>query len=189
MTGRRAATLRHLVASIAAADDRERVDQHDTLAWIDSGAPLWRTEKPATPREHLVVYCVLVDLAAGALLLVDHHNAGLWVPTGGHVEPEEAPGRAAERELHEELGVTAMALDDHPVFVTRTETVGIDAGHVDVTLWYAFRGTPGMLVRPDPAEFGEHRWWRFDEVTPDARIEPELLRFVAKLARHPDRAP
>ncbi len=125
----------------------------------------------------------------GALLLVDHRNAGLWVSTGGHVEPKETPARAAERELREDLGVTVPVLDDHPVFVTRTETVGIDAGHVDVTLWYAFRGTVDLRVRPDPAEFGGHRWWRFDEVTPDARIEPELHRFVAKLTGRPDRAP
>jgi 8-oxo-dGTP diphosphatase len=180
--------VRAAVASIAPWDEREALDRRDALAWVDSGAPIWRTERPATPPEHLVVYCVLVDVAARALLLVDHHNAGLWVPTGGHVEPAEAPVVAAERELGEELGVTAPRLGRLPLFVSRTETVGLDQGHVDVTLWYGFRGTPDLDFRPDPVEFADHRWWTFAEITPGARIEPELVRFVAKLGRVLDAA-
>ncbi len=175
------APVRAAVASIAPFDEREALDRLDTLAWIDSGAPIWRTEKPATPPEHLVVYCVLVDVVTPALLLVDHRNAGLWVPTGGHVEPGEAPIAAAGRELGEELGVTAPPLGRLPLFLSRTETVGLDRGHVDVTLWYAFRGAPDSVFRPDPGEFAHHRWWTFAEIAPGARIEPELVRFVAKL--------
>ncbi|HET6833936.1 MAG TPA: hypothetical protein VFH30_08700 [Acidimicrobiales bacterium] len=54
-----------------------------------SGAPIWRTAKPATPPKHLVAYFVLVDSAAHSCLLVDHRLADLWLPTGGHVEPGE----------------------------------------------------------------------------------------------------
>ena len=79
---------RAVVERIVPFDAQERADQRDVLAWIDSGEPIWQVEPPATPPEHLVVYCVLVDVDARALLLVDHRNAGLWLPTGGHVDSE-----------------------------------------------------------------------------------------------------
>ncbi len=162
-------------------DDRERADQRATLEWIDSGARLWRTAPPATPPEHLVAYCALVDSDARSMLLVDHRNAGLWLPTGGHVDPDEHPRDAATRELDEELGIRAPLQQQHSVFLTRTTTVGLDGGHVDVSLWYAFRGTVGMTVSPDPNEFIDHRWFSFDDITPAGRFDPELPRFVAKL--------
>ena len=172
---------RRAVATITPLDARETRDQLDTLAWIDSGAPIWRTAAPATPPEHLVVYCALVDVDARSLLLVDHRNAGLWLPTGGHVDPGEHPADAARRELMEELGVGAQFVSPDPLFVTRTLTVGLDGGHIDVSLWYAFGGTRGMAVTPDPGEFTDHRWWHFDEIVLTERVDRELPRFVAKL--------
>ncbi len=173
-----------LVDAITPLDERERVDRRDVLAWIDSGAPLWRTAPPATPPEHLVAYCALVDIDTRSMLLVDHRNAALWLPTGGHVDPGEDAAIAAARELREELDVVAPPISDAPIFLTRTTTVGLDGGHVDVSLWYAFRGTPALSLRPDAREFSDHLWWPFDEITPSGRFEPELPRFVAKLAAH-----
>ncbi len=173
--------VRSIVAAITPFDDRERADQRSTLEWIDSGAPLWRTAPPATPPEHFVAYCALVDADARSMLLVDHRNAALWLPNGGHVDPHEDPADAAARELGEELGVFVTPLVDEPIFLTRTTTVGLDGGHVDVSLWYAFRGTVGMTVSPDRNEFTDHRWFAFDDITPAGRFDPELPRFLAKL--------
>jgi 8-oxo-dGTP pyrophosphatase MutT (NUDIX family) len=39
------------------------------------------------------------------VLLVDHKNARLWLPTGGHVEEGEDPRATVVRELKEELGL------------------------------------------------------------------------------------
>lgn len=44
------------IASIVPLDDLERLHIADALAWVDSGAPLYRTAKPATPPKHLVAY-------------------------------------------------------------------------------------------------------------------------------------
>ena len=173
--------VRSIVAAIMPFDDSESADQHATLEWIDSGARLWRTAPPATPPEHLVAYCALVDSDARSMLLVDHRKAGLWLPNGGHVDPHEDPAEAGARELGEELGVIATPLVDEPIFLTRTRTVGLDGGHVDVSLWYAFRGTVGMTVDPDPNEFTDHRWFPLDTITPAGRFDPELPRFLAKL--------
>ena len=41
----------------------------------------------------------------GGVLLVNHINAGLWLPPGGHVEPDEHPAQTASREALEELGI------------------------------------------------------------------------------------
>ena len=75
----------------------------------------------------------------------------------------------------------ATPLVDEPIFLTRTTTVGLDGGHVDVSLWYAFRGTVGMTISPDPNEFTDPRWFAFEAITPAGRFDPELPRFIIKL--------
>ena len=124
-----------------------------TLTWITSGAPLFRTAKPATPPQHLVSYFVLVDPAQEKLLLVEHKNAGLWLPGGGHIEPDEHPQATVRRELHEELGIAADFLFDEPLFLTVTKTVGATAGHTDVTFWYVLRGDSTQVLHFDDNEF------------------------------------
>ena len=91
------------VRSIEPLDDLEAEHQRDAIEWIESGAELCRQVKPATPPKHLVSYFVLTD--DDHFLLVEHRNAGLWLPTGGHVEPDERPSETARREAKEELGI------------------------------------------------------------------------------------
>jgi hypothetical protein len=55
------AAIRDEVASILPLDELEETHRSDALAWIDSGAPLCRTAKPATPPKHLVSYIAVVD--------------------------------------------------------------------------------------------------------------------------------
>ena len=45
-------------------DAAEADHRTDALAWVRSGAPIWRIAKPATPPKHLVAYFLLVDSAA-----------------------------------------------------------------------------------------------------------------------------
>ncbi|HMI92334.1 MAG TPA: NUDIX domain-containing protein [Polyangiales bacterium] len=101
--------MRELIRSELAAIEPFDVLEHDhladALAWVDSGAEIFRTAKPATPPKHLVSYFVVVD--ADWILLVDHKNARLWLPTGGHVEMNEHPRATVVRELEEELGLRA----------------------------------------------------------------------------------
>jgi 8-oxo-dGTP diphosphatase len=112
----------------------EREHLADALAWIDSGAELCRVAKPATPPKHLVSNFAVVD--AERILLVNHKNAQLWLPAGGHVEPGEHPRTTVLRELGEELGITAAHAIDAPLMLTCTTTVGLTARHTDVSLWY-----------------------------------------------------
>src|SRR5687767_7222672 len=112
--------IREEVASIEPFDDLERAHIEDALAWIDSGSVLCRVQKPATPPKHLVSYFVLVD--DDHVLLVDHKNARLWLPSGGHVEPGEHPRATVARELMEELGLELSDPAGSPLMLTCSQT-------------------------------------------------------------------
>jgi 8-oxo-dGTP pyrophosphatase MutT (NUDIX family) len=175
------ATIADLVQAITPFDPLETAHLQQALAWIASGAPLCRTAKPATPPQHLVAYFALFDLAQQKLLLVDHKNAGLWLPNGGHVEVDEHPHTTVVRELGEELGLTAHFLWPDPLFLTVTETVR-GALHTDVSLWYVLLGDSTAPLTYDESEFYGVAWFSLDEL-PLTRTDPHLARFVAKLVQ------
>lgn len=170
--------IRAEISSVVPFDDLEQVHVKDALAWVDSGSELFRVAKPATPPKHLVSYFAVVD--AEHILLVDHKDAGLWLPSGGHVEPGEHPRATVERELQEELGFASEHSIDAPLMVTCTTTVGVSAGHTDVSLWYVVQRDSGRSLKIDQNEFESARWFRFAEI-PVGRCDPNLGRFVAKL--------
>jgi 8-oxo-dGTP pyrophosphatase MutT (NUDIX family) len=173
------ALVRAEVAGLVALDGLEAMHIACVLAWIDSGAPLCRTAKPATPPVHLVSYFLCID--GDAVLLVDHRLAQMWLPTGGHVEPGEHPRETVARELREELGREARIAAERPLFLTVTETVGLTAGHTDVSLWYVVELSRDQPVTGRCDEFREARWFSIEKaaVLPS---DPHLPRFLKKLA-------
>jgi hypothetical protein len=64
--------------------------------------------------------------------------------------------------------------------VTVTETVGLTAGHTDVSLWYALRGGRTKLLVFDKDEFHAVRWFHRDDI-PFGRSDPHMRRFIEKL--------
>jgi 8-oxo-dGTP pyrophosphatase MutT (NUDIX family) len=54
---------------------------------------------PAISRDFTVAVFVV---HAGRVLLHPHVKSGLWLPPGGHIEPNELPDEAALREVEEE---------------------------------------------------------------------------------------
>ena len=173
-------TIRGEVLAIRPLDSLEKAHQEDALKWIDSGAELCRLAKPATPPKHLVAYFAVV--ADEHILLVDHRLAQLWLPTGGHVEPREHPRATVLRELHEELGLAPATEIGAPLMITCTTTVGLTAGHTDVSLWYVVKARRDPSMQYDTREFADARWFRWDEV-PLSRSDPHMERFLNKL-RH-----
>ncbi len=129
-------------------------------------------------------YVVLIDAGDGSTLLVDHVNAGLWIPPGGHVEVDEHPVDTARRETREELGIDPVFAADpaQPSFITVTRTVGRDHGHVDVSLWFLLIGQRGMRLTAVSTEFNEARLWSPAAVKAEdtGRLDPHYPRFVAK---------
>jgi 8-oxo-dGTP diphosphatase len=171
--------IRRELELIEPLDDVERRHLAEALSWVDSGAELFRLAKPATPPMHLVSYFAVVD--GSSILLVDHKNAQLWLPAGGHVEPQEHPRSTVVRELEEELGFTCPHPVEAPLMVTCTATVGLTAGHTDVSLWYVVRANRGQALKYDKNEFCGVRWFSFSEV-PLERADPHLGRFIDKLS-------
>lgn len=171
--------IRGELTAIVPHDRIEEAHLQDAVAWVESGAVLCRVSKPANPPKHLVAYFAVID--EGHILLVDHKKARRWLPTGGHVEPGEDPRATVVRELKEELGLE-IARDDvgPPRMVTVTDTVGVTAGHTDVSLWYVVKGNRSARITFDPAEFHAARWFAFSDVPLD-RSDPFLGRFLAKL--------
>jgi 8-oxo-dGTP pyrophosphatase MutT (NUDIX family) len=171
------AAVHEIVGALTPMDDLEATHQRETLRWLESTDDVFRRVKPATPPRHLVSYVVPIT-AEGDILLVDHVNAGLWLPPGGHVDPDEHPADTARREAWEELGVEVRAW---PVFLTATVTEGIDAGHTDVSIWYVAVGDRRWTV-PESEEFHAARWWTPAEIAATGEIfDPHFRRFVRKL--------
>jgi len=56
---------------------------------------------PAVERHHTATAYVVTR---GQTLLLWHGKLGMWLPPGGHCEPNEHPVEAAEREALEESG-------------------------------------------------------------------------------------
>jgi 8-oxo-dGTP diphosphatase len=172
------AAIRSELESISPLDALERQHSREALEWVDSGAPLFRTEKPATPPQHLVSYFAVVD--GEGILLVDHKNAGLWLPPGGHVEEGEHPRKTVARELREELGFSPRHEIAAPLMVTCTTTVGSTAGHTDVSLWYVVNAARSQPMFYDEQEFNGIKWFEFSAAPLD-RSDPHLERFIRKL--------
>lgn len=170
--------IRGEISAISALDALESRHLEDALAWVDSGAELFRTAKPATPPKHLISYFAVVD--DGHILLVDHKNAQLWLPAGGHVEPGEHPRATVLREIQEELGFAPAHTVTAPLMLTITETVGLTAGHTDVSLWYVVRASRTQPISFDEGEFNTVRWFAFEDA-PLGRSDPHLRRFLDKL--------
>jgi 8-oxo-dGTP pyrophosphatase MutT (NUDIX family) len=175
--------LLELVRKLSPLDERETVDIQDALAWIASGEPLYRIQKPNVPPKHLVSYFAVVDPKSKKMLLQDHLLAKLWLPPGGHVDPNEDPANAVRRECEEELGIAAQFLGDvKPHFITVTTTNG-QGEHTDVSLWYVLQASDETPLTIEDDKFAEVRWWNIDDVlaAPINQFDPELHRFITKI--------
>ncbi|MFC4014440.1 NUDIX domain-containing protein [Nonomuraea purpurea] len=184
--GSRAARLRHQLAEQFAGiipwDEVEAAHVATALNWISSGAPLYRTHAPDIPDPHLVTYNVVLN-PNEELLLVDHRKARLWLPSGGHVEPEEDTWETVERECQEELHIPARPTSiagTRPFFATVTRTRGENI-HTDVTLWFLLEAD--TIVSYDREEFTAIKWLTPREILnePAERLDPQMHRFTRKL--------
>jgi len=181
--------VRVLVGEIDPADLIERQDLAEAMSWLGSTTDVFRrTTTPVAPMRHLVSYFVLIDEEDRSVLLGDHIKSGLWLPSGGHVEPGEHPADTVRRECVEELGVNAQFLPsvgERPLFITITDTVGAADVHNDVSLWYCLSGSRSMNLKPDLDEYVSIQWWRYDEVhdTEPGQFDPGMGRMLNKVTK------
>lgn len=170
------------VESILPVDLLEKEHLEFVKTWIASGVEIFRIAKPDKPNIHLVSYFIVIDPDTNDFLLVDHKKAELWLPSGGHVEPNEHPRETVKREVQEELGIEAEFLFKNPLFLTVTKTVGNVAPHTDISLWYILKGNRKRSLKFDAEEFHQIQWFQSNEIPYD-RTDPHMKRFVDKVLK------
>lgn len=171
------------ISEISPLDDLEEQHIQFVQEWMNSGSEIFRIQKPAVPDIHLVSYFVVVSEDFDQILLVDHKLAGLWLPPGGHVEPNEDPKDTVLREAKEELGIDVEFLLKEPLMLSITKTIGHTTQHTDVSLWYLLKGDPTIHLNYDHQEFHQIRWFTLSEI-PFAKSDPQMQRFINKMLNH-----
>lgn len=93
------------------------------------------------------------------LLMLYHDKLGMWLPPGGHIEPNELPDEAAVREVWEETGVEVELVGERalPVDYPRqliiprgVQVERIAPGHEHVDFVYFARPVGDTRVAPGP---------------------------------------
>lgn len=72
-------------------------------------------DRPGTFERHHTATAYVVD--RGHTLLLWHHKLRMWLPPGGHCEPNEDPVEAALREAREESGISVGVVPPHDLLV------------------------------------------------------------------------
>ena len=104
----------------------------------------------------------------GKVLLVNHRKLRMWLPFGGHIEPNEDPVEALHREAREETGFDIEIVAERPEIRQRWLHVlpapeiilleDIEPGHVHIDLIYFVRPVGGAQ-RLAETEHSEMRWF------------------------------
>lgn len=119
---------------------------------------------------HFTVTGFVVD--DGALLLHWHRKLGIWLPPGGHIDPNEDPVQAVLREVREETGIIGEIVPHLPAWDFRNVTqlppplsvivadVGGEPPHQHIDLAYIVRPRAGA---PREAPERDHGFVRVGE--------------------------
>lgn len=151
---------------------------------------------------HLTASAIVLD-DQQRVLLIHHNKLGRWLYPGGHLDPNEDPLQAAQREVQEETGVRTEVIRDppfaHPAVTTHASpyviiemdvTDAVVGPHRHIDLVYVLRATSVDLVA-QLDEVGAARWVPVADV-PTLDTPPELPPLVTEAAqwaktRWPDR--
>lgn len=108
-----------------------------------------------------------------------YHSAGLWSNTCcSHPRPGESTIAAAQRRLHEEMGITC-AVEKAFDFIYR---VSFANGLIEHELDHVFIGRYDGAVRPAPEEAMAYRWAPIDAVKKELRDAAETYTVWFRLA-------
>jgi 8-oxo-dGTP pyrophosphatase MutT (NUDIX family) len=109
--------------------------------------------------DHLTASVLVVSPDATQVLLTHHRRADMWFQLGGHIEPDDLSlAAAAERELREESGLSAYALDPSPVQLDRHAVpfCGDGGDHLDVRFVAVADPALPLTVTQESIDV---RWW------------------------------
>jgi 8-oxo-dGTP pyrophosphatase MutT (NUDIX family) len=128
------------------------------------------------------------------VLLVHHNKIQQWLYPGGHIDPNEDPAQAAQREVLEETGLHTQVVCDplftHPAVATHAPPYTIIemdvtdskvGPHRHIDLVYVLRAASGELAA-QLDEVGAARWVPLADL-PALDTPPELPALVAEAAQ------
>jgi len=127
----------------------------------------------SAPKKCITAGCII--LSGARVLLMKHRKLGIWLPPGGHVEPNEFPTEAAIREAREETGIQVKLMKNGEVsfsseiatviespFAVALEHVPYKTGeHIHFDLMYLATPTGGEVAASDESE--DVRWFTLKE--------------------------
>ena len=129
--------------------------------------------KPALP----IIVAAAVLIEDGRVLLTQRkrgaHLAGAWEFPGGKVEPGEDPRHALVRELREEVGIEATALDPVEITFHRYPEKSV------LLLFFETVRNEGS-PEPQPIDVADLRWARAHELV-EEEFPPADVAILAKV--------
>jgi 8-oxo-dGTP pyrophosphatase MutT (NUDIX family) len=148
--------VRDAVSAHQPRGERERASKEVILAELE------RLEDPfdkVSDPVHLTGSAVVVGRKGTILHL--HKRLGIWIQTGGHLDPGEMPEDAALRESEEETGLALSHPRSGPRLLHVDVHVGAH-GHTHLDLRYLLLG-PDDDPAPPAGESPEARWFSWEE--------------------------
>jgi 8-oxo-dGTP pyrophosphatase MutT (NUDIX family) len=164
--------------------------------------PFWCNLKPVmgsqqSGRHFTVAVFVVWD---GKVLLHRHRKLAMWLPPGGHIEPNELPDEAAVREVLEETGIGVQLTGERredvedPIQLHRPAGVQLEniaPGHQHIDLIYFATPTGPTEIHPTYNE--DKVGWYAPEDWNEMRVNPEVRgwceRALSALAGSPLQQP
>ena len=124
-----------------------------------------------TTREFTVAVFVVHE---DRVLLHHHRKLNMWLPPGGHIEPNELPDAAALREVEEETGVRAALIGEralplsYPQQLVRPagvqlEDIGPGHQHIDL-IYFAVPVGGDSTLGPEHAREPGTGWYALEEL-------------------------
>jgi 8-oxo-dGTP pyrophosphatase MutT (NUDIX family) len=139
---------------------------------------LVRDENPTT---HFCSYFLPYRLKDKKVFLQAHKKSGLWLSPGGHIDSGETPHEAAERELHEELGVR-QGIGAAQLLTVTYIVHDVRACKVHYDIWHFVPMDERELPTSKAGEFDDARWLTVNEAQKIVSDESNLkaIDFVEK---------
>ncbi|MCA1782370.1 MAG: NUDIX hydrolase [Dermatophilaceae bacterium] len=130
----------------------------------------------AGPPVHLTASCIVFDHRSERVLLTLHTKAHAWLQFGGHVEATDPTlYAAADREVREESGIDAVAVDPRIVDLHR-HSLGARFGRCAAHLDVRFAGWAPVGAEPRrSSESLDVRWWPIEALPDDVVADLGIL--------------
>lgn len=96
----------------------------------------------------------------GKVMLVKHKKLGIWLGPGGHIDEDEYPHQAAEREFWEETGIKVRAIDPFTKVHESPESEYFPSPVVSNLHWVCRENYDQRVASDDPSKRATNEIWQ-----------------------------